>query len=201
MAPSLREQFDRAVADDPGVPPGEMAQAAIAAGGALRRKRRLLTATAAAAAAIGVLAGANVLLRAPQEPQITVAAAFQPVAAPACVRKPVEHDATDIVVFLRSDATDRQRDAIAAALDADAAVSAKIFENREQAYERFRALWADSPDFVASVGPDSLPEDFRVRLAAPADVSAVRSRLATLDGIQDIMGRRCQPDAPIGGVL
>jgi MYXO-CTERM domain-containing protein len=35
---NLREQFDRAVGDDPGADPGPMAYAAIAGGGRIRRR-------------------------------------------------------------------------------------------------------------------------------------------------------------------
>ena len=46
MDVDLREQFDRAVSDDPGADPGEMAQLAIVQGGRLRRRRRQLAAAA-----------------------------------------------------------------------------------------------------------------------------------------------------------
>ena len=82
----------------------------------------------------------------------------------------------------------------------DPRVSVTAFENRAEAYDRFRKLWADSPDFVASVGPESLPEAFRVRLASAQRYDAFRADYEATAGVQDVIGRVCPPGAPIGGV-
>ncbi|MEV4348317.1 permease-like cell division protein FtsX [Actinoplanes sp. NPDC049596] len=105
-----------------------------------------------------------------------------------------------MAIFLTSEATRRQRSAIGSALANDKRVSSSVFENREQAYDKFRKLWADSPDFVASVTPDSLPESFRVRLADTSRYAAFHTDYAAMGGVQDIVGRVCPPSAPIGGV-
>ena len=201
----LREHFERAVGDDPGVTPGEVARAAIIEGGRLRRRRNHLTAAGVAAGVvvvIGAVAGLNLPLEAPNsaDPPVTVAAAMMPVVAASCTAHPVERDATDVVIFLGKELTDRHRVVLEAALRADPLVDALIFESRELAYDRFRTRWAQKPDLVAAVTADQFPESFRLRLAAASDYTAVRSRYATMDGVEKIIGRRCPKDAPVGGI-
>ena len=205
MDGNLREHFDRAVGDDPGADPGEMAHAAIAQGGRIRRRRRQVAAAGVAAGLVTVLAVvAGVHLRSaetpPDGPPMTIAAAILPVAAPSCSEKPVERDASDVVIFLTSDATEDPVPAIRSALADDARVGALEFESREQAFQRFRKLWQDSPDFVKSVSPRQLPESFRLRLVDRSQYTAFRAEYAAMAGVQDIVGRVCPAGAPVGGV-
>lgn len=201
---NLREQFERAVDGDPGAAPGDLARAAIMAGSRLRRRRNRLTVAGAAAGVvvlIGAVTGLNLASGRPAADQpVTVAAAMMPVVAPACTPHPVERDATDVVVFLGHAATDRQRAALGAALSADPGVQDLIFESRAQAYDRFRTRWAHQPDLVAAVEAGQFPESYRLRLVAASQYTAVRSRYATMDGVEQIIGRRCPKDAPVGGI-
>src|ERR1044071_2937210 len=73
----------------------------------------------------------------------------------------------EVSIFLRSDVTEAQRSAIDQAISDNALVADRSYETREQAFARFQTLWADSPDFVKSIGPNSLPESFRVKLKDP----------------------------------
>ncbi|MFC7275001.1 permease-like cell division protein FtsX [Paractinoplanes rhizophilus] len=201
MEPGLREQFDRAVRADPGADPGEMAKAAMVHGGRIRRRRRLAVAGVAAVVVAGVgTVGAVALPDSavpPAGPPAMVAAAMR-LPAPECSKDPVAAGATDAAVFLH-EATDRQRSAIGRALHEDERVATVIFESREDAYPRFAALWADSPEFVASVSPDSLPESYRLRLRDPAQFTAFSREYATKPGVQEIVGRICPQSAPVGG--
>jgi len=72
-----------------------------------------------------------------------------------------------VSIFLREDVSEAQRTAINQAIDTDSLVASKTYETRAEAFEKFKVLWRDSPDFVKSVGPDSLPESFRVKLKDP----------------------------------
>ncbi|WP_328475532.1 permease-like cell division protein FtsX [Actinoplanes sp. NBC_00393] len=197
MQRDLREHFELAVSDDPGVPPGEMARAAISDGGRMRRRRHQLAA-AGMVAVVGAVAGLGLATadRA-SEPPVTIAAAMAPVSAPSCTERPVESDATDVMIFLDSG----HRQVLQNALEADARVDALSFESREQAYEKFRSRWAHEPDLIAAVSADRFPEAFRLRLVSPAQYTAFRADFATADGVEQIIGRRCTPDAPVGGVL
>jgi cell division transport system permease protein len=96
----------------------------------------------------------------------------------------------EVSIFLRTDVTDAQRSAIDQQIDSSPLVASKVYETREQALKRFQQLWADSPDFVKSVGPDSLPESFRVKLKNPEQYKTFADQMQSLPGIQDIIDQR-----------
>ena len=96
----------------------------------------------------------------------------------------------EVSIFLREDVSDAQRNAINQAIDSNALVESKTYETREQAFEKFKVLWRDSPDFIKSVGPDSLPESFRVKLKDPEQYKAFADQLQGQQGIQDIVDQR-----------
>jgi cell division transport system permease protein len=96
----------------------------------------------------------------------------------------------EVSIFLRSDVTEAQRTAIDQAITSDPLVATKTYETREQAFERFRTLWADSPDFVKSIGPNSLPESFRVKLKDPEQYKTFADKMQGMQGIQDIIDQR-----------
>jgi cell division transport system permease protein len=96
----------------------------------------------------------------------------------------------EVSIFLREDVTDAQRTAINQAIDSNPLVQSKTYETREEAFEKFKVLWRDSPDFIKSVGPDSLPESFRVKLKDPEQYKAFADQMAGQQGIQDIVDQR-----------
>jgi len=96
----------------------------------------------------------------------------------------------EVSIFLRDDVTEAQRTAINAAIDSNPLVQSKTYETREQAFEKFKVLWRDSPDFISSVGPESLPESFRVKLKDPEQYAAFADQIKGQQGIQDIVDQR-----------
>jgi len=96
----------------------------------------------------------------------------------------------EVSIFLRPDVTEAQRSAIDQAISSNPLVADKQYETQKQAFERFQALWADSPDFVKSVGPNSLPESFRVKLKDPEQYKTFSDQMQSLQGIQDIIDQR-----------
>src|SRR4051812_29595024 len=96
----------------------------------------------------------------------------------------------EVSIFLRTDVTDAQRQAIDQAITANTLVSDKTYETREEAFNRFKELWQDSPDFVKSIGPNSLPESFRVKLKDPEKYKTFADKMQTMAGIQDIIDQR-----------
>ena len=96
----------------------------------------------------------------------------------------------EVSIFLREDVTDAQRTAINQAIDSNPLVESKTYETREQAFEKFKVLWRDSPDFIKSVGPDSLPESFRVKLKDPEQYAVFAKQMEGQQGIQDIVDQR-----------
>jgi cell division transport system permease protein len=96
----------------------------------------------------------------------------------------------EVSIFLREDVSDAQRTAINQAIDSNPLVESKTYETREQAFEKFKVLWRDSPDFINSVGPDSLPESFRVKLKDPEQYAVFAKQMEGQQGIQDIVDQR-----------
>jgi len=197
---SLREHFDRAVRADPGADSEAMAHAAIAQGGRVRRRRKQLAVAGVAAGVVMVLAvvaGVNHRSPAAVAPRMTL------VAASDCSVKPVQNDATDVVI-LPGDAdghvTDQMLSRLRSDLTDDPRVAALSFENHEQAYQRFQRLWPNDPDFVASVNPNDLAEFFRLRLVDAATYTAFRTQYAARADVVSIEGRICKPSAPVGGI-
>jgi cell division transport system permease protein len=187
----LHELFERALDGEPVPPPGDLAQLAMTGGRRIRRRRGLLAGGSAAALAVAVVVGLN-LAPGPAEPPQTVpagiAAAMPP--DPACTW-PVQNEVSDVSIFLTSDVTDAQRAALNDALRTDPLVRELRYESRAEAYERFKRLWRDSPDFVASVGPQQLPESFRVQLTDASGYRRLAETFRYRPGVQDLIGRVC----------
>jgi cell division transport system permease protein len=96
----------------------------------------------------------------------------------------------EVSIFLRDDVTDAQRSALDQAIDTNPLVQSKTYESKEQALEKFKQLWKDSPEFINSVGPDSLPESFRVKLKDPEKYASFAEEIKGQQGIQDIVDQR-----------
>jgi cell division transport system permease protein len=96
----------------------------------------------------------------------------------------------EVSIFLSENVTDAQSSAIAQAIDQSPLVASKSFESREQAFEKFKVLWRDSPDFINSVGPESLPASYRVKLKNPEQYKSFAATVQNLPGIQDIVDQR-----------
>jgi hypothetical protein len=204
---SLREHFDRAVSGDPGADPGAMAHAAIAKGGRVRRRRKQMAVAGVAAGVVmvlGVVAGVNHRspVAGPANPA-AVAPEMMLVAALDCSVKPVQNDATDVVIFpgdANGHVTDQMVSQLKSDLNDDPRVAALFFETHEQIYQRFQKQWPNNPDFVASVSPNDLPEFFRLRLVDAAKYTVFRTQYAARDDVMFIEGRICRASAPVGGI-
>lgn len=101
--------------------------------------------------------------------------------------KELYYDQIQVSIFLSPEITEEQRAELDQALASDPLVSDYYFESQEEAYEQFRSLFADQPDLIEAVGPESLPESFRVRLADPEQFHQIDNRYAQSEGITDIV--------------
>jgi len=96
----------------------------------------------------------------------------------------------EVSVFLRPDVTDAQRQAIDQSITSNPLVAGKTYETQKEAYDRFQQLWSDSPDFVKSVGPNSLPESFRVKLKNAEKYKEFSDQIKGQQGILDVIDQR-----------
>jgi cell division transport system permease protein len=62
-------------------------------------------------------------------------------------------------------------------------VSKVYYESKQQAYDRFKELYADSPDLINNVSVDVLPESFRVKLKNPKEFDVLSSAIADRPGV------------------
>jgi cell division transport system permease protein len=92
-----------------------------------------------------------------------------------------------VSIFLSPDISDEERAQLDQALNTDPLVASYFFESQEEAYEQFRSLFADQPDLVEAVGPESLPESFRVQLTDPEQFHQIDVRYGQSAGISEIV--------------
>lgn len=95
-----------------------------------------------------------------------------------------------VSVFLNDDITEGQKQAIDQAISGSNLVVDKQYESKEEALERFKKLWADSPDFVNAINADSLPESYRVKLSDPEKYEQFAEVIEKLPGIRQIIDQR-----------
>ncbi|WP_067503976.1 permease-like cell division protein FtsX [Actinoplanes sp. TFC3] len=105
-------------------------------------------------------------------------------------------DVAEFSVFLRDDVTDAQRTQLQTSLQALPEVSSVRYESKDEAYRKFKDLWADDPDFIKSVSPDALPESFRIKLASMARLrefkgGQVETDLKAIPGVQEVVFPIC----------
>jgi len=100
----------------------------------------------------------------------------------------------EVAIFMKDNVTDAQRQNLDAALKGDPLVQATIFESKEQAYEKFKQLWRDSPDLVNAVKPGQLPESFRVKLKDPELYKQFAPKYQTTEGIDEVVDQRALLD-------
>ncbi|MBB2945557.1 hypothetical protein FB565_005290 [Actinoplanes lutulentus] len=205
MPEHLRELFDRALDDEPLFPDGDFAQQTMAQGRGIRRRRRGLVIGGSVAAAVVAVVAVSFI------PALNHAPAFNPAATPAGLAAqapaatlaliaqaepqctlPAPGDPTDVWISLRPDITDPQRSALAGSLGSDALVREMTYDSPEQAYERFKDLWRDSPEFVEAIDETSLPSSFRLKLVEPARFSEFVAKYAERTGVEYISGGVCR---------
>jgi cell division transport system permease protein len=86
--------------------------------------------------------------------------------------------------------TDDQLQNLRTELENDPLVKEVFYESKREAYERFREMFADQPDFVDSVSPEALPASYRVSLNDPTQFTAIRDKYGAQPGIEDIVDQR-----------
>ena len=75
----------------------------------------------------------------------------------------------EFVIFLNPDSSQDQIDSIGGDLEESPAIKSFEYFDQEAAYEEFKELFADSPEFIESVTPEVLPPSYRV---VPVDKEA-----------------------------
>lgn len=95
-------------------------------------------------------------------------------------------------VFLDDDVTEQQKADVRAWLENEPGITAIAFEDKAAAYERFKELWADDPEFVDQLNEDSLPESFRLTTKNAATSREIRDgqaadELEAMPGVRQVV--------------
>ncbi|MEU8070583.1 MULTISPECIES: permease-like cell division protein FtsX [unclassified Micromonospora] len=101
--------------------------------------------------------------------------------------KDLYYENVEVSIFLKTDATKEQVDALGQQLGQDPLVKDSTYVNKEQAYERFQQMYADAPDLVSAVKPDQLPESYRVKLNDPEQYKEIYDKYKATEGIDTIV--------------
>jgi len=89
----------------------------------------------------------------------------------------VYYEQVEVTIFLKTaDTTQAQKDTILADLKGDPLVQTVDFETKEQAYERFKEIYASAPELTALTKAESLPESYRVKLKDPNSFDAFQAK-------------------------
>ncbi|WP_422771496.1 permease-like cell division protein FtsX [Plantactinospora sp. WMMC1484] len=96
----------------------------------------------------------------------------------------------EVSIFLVAGVTEEQRTQLQTELEGDPLVREVKYESKQEAYERFKKLFADSPDLVNAVQADKLPESFRINLVNPEQYQQILDTYKDREGIDDIIDQR-----------
>jgi cell division transport system permease protein len=106
----------------------------------------------------------------------------------------------EVSVFLTDAVTPDQREAVRAAIAALPVVAPGgiTYEDKPEAFRRFRLQNKDIPQLLANVTVNQLPESFRVKLRDPTQFETVRSALDGMPGIDQVYDQKALLDRLFG---
>lgn len=92
----------------------------------------------------------------------------------------------EAAVFLTNDISEDLRQTLKDALAQIPDVESITYQSKEQAYERFKLLFANQPEILKNTDPSALPESFRVKLTDLTQFEAFKDRAQGLPGVDTI---------------
>ncbi|HVA59686.1 MAG TPA: permease-like cell division protein FtsX [Mycobacteriales bacterium] len=92
----------------------------------------------------------------------------------------------DVQVYLTSDVTQADRDAIGAKLASLPGVESVHYVSQQEAYQIFVKDFAGEPELVHATVPSSLPESFDIKLQDPSRFDIIVSAMQNQPGVQEV---------------
>jgi cell division transport system permease protein len=99
----------------------------------------------------------------------------------------------EVSVYLTDDISANDRNCTQAlcqslrtSLQSNNGVESVVFENRDQAYDRFKKIFESQPELIALTGPESLPASLHVKLKDPDRSDAIVQEYATKPGVRKV---------------
>jgi cell division transport system permease protein len=98
----------------------------------------------------------------------------------------------EVSIFVKDGITADQRAALDSSLHSDPLIATVTHETKADAYARFREQFKDSPELVANVQPDTLPESYRVKLKDPTkyNQAAAKYNPQRFPGVDQVVDQR-----------
>jgi len=96
----------------------------------------------------------------------------------------------EVAVYLTDNISQADSDRILNKLQGMPEVSYVRYESKQQAYKRFRELFANQPDLVNNVSPDALPASFRVKLKDPSQFAVIDAQIRGQPGVETVIDQR-----------
>jgi cell division transport system permease protein len=96
----------------------------------------------------------------------------------------------EVSVFLKDAISESQIAHLQETLNDMPEVSTVTFESRDQAFTRFKEIFANQQALVQNVTADAMPQSFRVKLEDPEKFAVVNARLAGQPGIDKVVDQR-----------
>ncbi len=100
----------------------------------------------------------------------------------------------EVAVYLVDNISQADSDRILAKLNAMPEVAKVRYESKQQAYERFKALFANQPDLVNNVSANALPASYRVKLADPSKFAVIYAQIQGQPGVEQVVDERAVLD-------
>jgi len=100
----------------------------------------------------------------------------------------------EVAVYLDDGISQADSDRILAKLNAMPEVDHVRYESKQQAYERFQALFANQPDLVNNVSANALPASYRVKLADPSKFRVIYAQIFGQPGVEQVVDERAVLD-------
>lgn len=126
---------------------------------------------------------------------LTVAVSLSLVGSALLIRQGVSNaterwnDGIEFIVFMNPDVSEEQDAAVRSDLESSPQVADFAYIDKEQAFEEFQELFADTPGMVESVTPEILPPSYRVepRDADAEAIVALGQTFETKPGVREVV--------------
>jgi cell division transport system permease protein len=92
----------------------------------------------------------------------------------------------EISAFLRSNATPGEIQALESEVTQMPEVEHVTFVSKDEAYEEFKQIYANRPEFYQNLPPDSLPASLRIKLTDADYTQTVASRITGAPAVDDV---------------
>ncbi|MDS0139096.1 MULTISPECIES: permease-like cell division protein FtsX [unclassified Amycolatopsis] len=99
----------------------------------------------------------------------------------------------EVSVYLTDDISANDRNCTQAlcqslrtSLQSNNGVESVVFENRDQAFDRFKKIFESQPELIALTGPESLPASLHVKLKDPDRSDAIVQEYANKPGVRKV---------------